>query len=154
MQIQRVRSQELKRIKQDEHVQKKAATPVYAMYELSIILEGFALDEGRWTVHELAVKLRSFLRGINDVQVVGDNSDVLEKILLRMSTKNVLIPILCEAIWMESRKFTQVFRQSEPTFIFGQEDTVVELFSWSKVLGVDPDMYKQVSKLLNELKRL
>ena len=154
MQIQRVRSQELKRIKLEEHAKKKAATTVYAMYELSIILEGFALDEKRWTVHGLAVKLRQFLSGINDIEVVGDNSDVLEKMLLQIATKWQLIPILSELIWRESRKFVQVFRQSEPTFIFGQEDTVKTLFLCSQKNQLDDVKYKEVSQLLNKLKQL
>jgi hypothetical protein len=152
--LKRLSLKEKQQLKREEHAKKKAAPAVYSMYELAIILEGIALDEEQFTIHGLAVKLRQFLSGINDIEVVGENSDILEKMLLKIAPKIKLIPILCDVIWSESRKFIQVFRQMDPLFIFGQEDTVKSLFLWIQLVELDTVKYNEVSKLLNELKKL
>jgi hypothetical protein len=152
--IRKVKSEEAKREKLEAHARKKAGTTVYTMYELALILEGYALDEHETTIHGFAVKLRAFLSGINDIEIVGDNSDILELMLLKVANKSILIPILCGIINSEAKKFTQVFRQVEPYFVFGQQDTVNALYNYSKSFYVDTDKYKQVSKLINDIKKL
>jgi hypothetical protein len=145
--------QQQRREKQQTAINRKANSSVFATYTMAVILEGFALDEEQTTIHKEAVLLREFLGHSDLATEVGDNSDLIVELILRIAPKYVLIPILCELIWRESRKFVELYRQFEPRFEYAREKTVRNLHTFATFIEIDKVKYKEVSKLLNDIKK-
>ena len=142
-----------RREQQQQAINRKANSSVFATYTMAVILEGFALDEQQTPIHGEAVLMREFLGKSDLATEIGDNSDLIVDLMLRIAPKYVLIPILCELIWRESRKFVELYRQFEPRFEYARENTVRNLHLFATFLEIDKVKYKEVSKLLNDIKK-
>ncbi len=145
---------EKRKEQQQTAINAKANSSIHTTFSLSVILEGYALDLGVTEIYENAVLLREFLGKSPYANNIGDASDALSNIFLEIADKKTLTPIICELIWRESRKFTELYRQYDPRFIFGQEAVVKRLFHISRQYEINEKGYRQISKLINQLKKL